>query len=65
MVWPAYKKLYILAFRKLIERRKQLGKYYDTWLDGMDEYDLFNWWMEYDTIPGQLDIFDFIEEEDE
>lgn len=64
MVWPAYKKLYILAFRKLIERRKQLGKYYDTWLDGMDQYDLFNWWMEYDIMPGQIDIFDFIEEDD-
>ena len=65
MVWPAYKKLYISAFRKLIDRRKQTGKYIGTWLEGMDEYDLFNWWMEYDTLPGQMSIFDFIEEEDE
>lgn len=63
MVWPAYKNLYILAFRKLIERRKQLGKYYGTWLDGMDEYDLFNWWMEYDILPGQIDWFEEMEEE--
>lgn len=62
--WPAYKMLYILAFRKLIERRKATGKYVGTWLEGMDEYDLFNWWMEYDILPGQIDWFDEMEEDD-
>lgn len=65
MVWPAYKKLYILAFRKLIERRKQLGKYFGSWMEGMDEYDLFNWWMEYDILPGQIDWFDEMEVDEE
>ena len=27
--------------------------------------DVYNWWMEYDIMPGQMDIFDFIEDEDE
>lgn len=24
--------------------------------------DVFNWWMEYDTLPGQIDLFEEDEE---
>ena len=64
MVWPRYKTLYINAFRRMIEERKLAGKLAGSWLERLDEYDLFNWWMEYDIMPGQMDIFDFIEEAD-
>ena len=35
-----------------------------SWRMGVTGRDVFNWWMEYDILPGQMDIFDFIEEED-
>lgn len=51
--WPKYKDAYLRAFYKLLMVRKQKGKD-DTW---QTEYDLFNWWMEYDILPGQIDLF--------
>lgn len=63
--WPKYQQLYINAFEKMIEERIRRGNKEGTrriWTTGKD---VFNWWMGYDTIPGQMDIFDFIEEEDE
>lgn len=57
--WPKYKDLYLLAFDRLLaERGTRLKKL--TW---QTPEDVFNWWMEYDILPGQMDIFDFIEEE--
>ena len=52
-----YKNLYLLAFRNLLEERSNRGKYI-SWETPMD---VFNWWMEYDVLPGQIDLF---EEED-
>lgn len=63
--WPKYQQLYINAFEKMIEERIRRGKMEGTWRIGTTGKDVFNWWMGYDTIPGQMDIFDFIEEEDE
>lgn len=63
--WPKYQQLYINAFEKMIEERIRRGKMEGTWRIGTTGMDVFNWWMGYDTIPGQMDIFDFIEEEDE
>jgi phosphoadenosine phosphosulfate reductase len=63
--WPKYQQLYINAFEKMIEERIRRGKTEGTWRIGTTGKDVFNWWMEYDAIPGQMDIFDFIEEEDE
>ena len=55
--FPKYKNLYLLAFRNLLEERAKRGKYI-SWETPMD---VFNWWMEYDVLPGQIDLF---EEED-
>ena len=63
--WPKYKELYIKAFENMLEERKRRGKLDGSWRSGTTGQDIFNWWMEYDTIPGQMDIFDFIEEEDD
>lgn len=55
--WPAYKRNYILAYERMIEKRRQSGL--DTeWQSGLD---VFRWSMEYDTLPGQIDI---LEEDD-
>lgn len=63
--WPKYKGLYIKAFENMLLERERRGKMVGEWRMGTTAQDVFNWWMEYDTIPGQMDIFDFIEEEDE
>lgn len=56
--FPAYKKLYIHAFERMIEVRK--GKGLECkWKTGEE---VFKWWMEDDSVPGQLE-FDFEEEE--
>lgn len=59
--WPTYKKAYINAFRKMLEERKRRGKLEGTWRIETGAIDVFNWWMEYDLLPGQMDLF---EEED-
>ena len=57
--WPEYKNLYLLAFKKLLEERAARGMF----VDWQTPEDVFNWWMEYDTIPGQMNIDDFLEDE--
>ena len=58
--FPEYKKLYLLAFGKMIEARKQKG----LSVDWQSSEDVFNWWMEYDVLPGQVDLFGDVEEDD-
>lgn len=60
--WPKYKKLYINAFDKMLQERARKGKTVGTWRMGTSGKDVFNWWMEYDILPGQMDMF---EEDDE
>lgn len=55
--WPKYMNMYIRSFERMLEVRKELGRD-DLWESGRD---VFNWWMEYDVLPGQVDLF---EEED-
>lgn len=62
--WPGFKNLYINAFDKMLEERMRRGKLTGSWRMGYTGRDVFNWWMEYDILPGQMDIFDFMEEED-
>lgn len=59
--WPKYKNLYLLAFKNLLDKREDRGMDV-SW---QTPEDVYNWWMEYDILPGQMDIFDFIEDEDE
>ena len=59
--WLAYRELYLRAFDKLLVVRA-LRELPTDWQSAVDVYD---WWMEDDNIPGQIDLFDFIEEEDE
>ena len=52
--WPKYKQLYINAFDKMLTemQKKQTNR---TWQTAQD---VFNWWMEYDILPGQMDLFE-------
>lgn len=59
MRWPRYKQLYINAFENMLREREKMGLPIADWNSGMD---VFNWWMEYDTLPGQIDLFEDDEE---
>lgn len=52
--WLKYKNLYLLAFRDLLEKRAARGAY-TSW---QTPKEVFDWWMEYDTLPGQIDLFE-------
>ena len=60
--WPKYKDLYIKAFDKMLLERERRGKMLGTWRSGTTGQDIFNWWMEYDILPGQIDLFEEGEE---
>ena len=63
--YPKYKNLYIKAFQKMVDKRKaegkvQTSKYGNNWRDGESAY---KWWIGDDTIDGQMNIFDYIDKE--
>lgn len=53
--WPRYKRLYLAAFDRMLKERTARGKQTYGWQNAMDVY---NWWMEYDVLPGQLNILE-------
>lgn len=60
--WPKYKNLYMLAFDKMLQERNQRGLNSFGWFTAMD---VFNWWMESDILPGQMEMEEFLEGYDE
>lgn len=56
--WPTYKQAYIRAFDKMLEVRRAEGKIDAEWRMGNTGQDVFNWWMEYDVLPGQMEFTD-------
>lgn len=57
--WPKYRELYIAAFDRMLRERESRGKE-SQWETGLD---VFNWWMEFDLLPGQIS-FEGLEEEE-
>lgn len=57
--WPAYEKLYIQAFDRMLNERKARGKLGGNWMMGGTGQDVFRWWMEEDVLPGQMSVEDF------
>lgn len=58
--WPKYKDMYISAFDRMLEERKRRGKMQGSWRIGTTGLDVFNWWMEYDILPGQMNFDEII-----
>lgn len=56
--FPTYKQAYIRAFDKMLEVRRAEGKIDAEWRMGNTGQDVFNWWMEYDVLPGQMEFTD-------
>lgn len=61
--WPKYKAMYISAFDRMLAERKRRGKMQGSWRMGTTGLDVFNWWMEYDILPGQMNFDEIISEE--
>lgn len=64
--WPKYKAAYLLAFCKMLDLRKEKNRPFRcggvAYKDATPE-DIFNWWMEYDVLPGQMTFDDYEKEE--
>ena len=66
--YPKYKKMYLHAFKKMLEVRRQYGLPVFGSAEDADKYknwtetEVFHWWMEDGIIPGQLSLFDEMEE---
>ena len=58
--YPKYRDAYLRAFGRMLEARKAAGK--DDSATWGTPIDVFNWWMQYDLLPGQMSIEDFMEE---
>ena len=54
--WPKYKEAYLRAFAKMLKNRGDKGLLNSTGRMGKTPQDVFNWWMEYDILPGQIDL---------
>ncbi len=64
MRWPKYKQLYIKSFNNMLLERKRKHKN-GTWANGDTGEDVFNWWMEYDILPGQVSIEELLKEDND
>lgn len=53
--WPRYKRLYLAAFDWMLAERTARGKQTYGW---QNDVDVYRWWMEYDVLPGQIDILE-------
>lgn len=59
--YPKYKQNYINAFQRMVNKRKACGKPdKENWKDGESVY---KWWVGDDSIPGQMDIYSFLDKE--
>lgn len=64
--WPKYKEAYLRAFDRMLQLRKERHEQDPTrplWKQGNFEgeatsIDVFRWWMEFDVLPGQINLFE-------
>lgn len=63
--WPRYKLAYLKAFDRMLAERQRRGKLDGSWRMGTTAQDVFNWWMNYDILPGQIDLFEEVDDDAE
>lgn len=65
--WPKYRDAYLAAFDRMLERRREraaadparpVWRQGGTNIAAPTAQDVFNWWMEYDVLPGQINLFE-------
>lgn len=59
--WPKYKLSYLRAFEAMLKERERRGKIDGSWRLATP-MDIFNWWMEYEILPGQYTLEEFSDE---
>ena len=57
--WPKYKDSYMAAFDRMLRERELRGRG-SKWQTAKD---VFLWWMEYDVLPGQFNLFEDYEDD--
>lgn len=69
--WPKYKAAYLRSFSKMLTARRErhaldpskpIWKQNGVECENATPQDVFNWWMEYDELPGQYSMFEEYEE---
>ena len=45
----------------MLEARKQQNKKFMERVDWATAEEVFRWWMEYDVLPGQISMEDYLE----
>ena len=72
LIYPKFKAAYMLAFEKMLQLRTErhaADPSRPIWRTGGFDNDtptaedVFNWWMEYDVLPGQINMFEGMGEE--
>ena len=63
--WPKYKQMYINAFDEMLKERQRRDMLDPVSPMGTTGKDVFNWWMEYDILPGQIGLEEYMGELDE
>ena len=65
--YPKYKQNYINAFDRMLKKRKAAGKDDVTGREGLHKWTdgeaVYRWWINDTSIPGQMSLLDFEEEE--
>lgn len=61
--YPRYQELYIKSFERMLEERRARGKDGGSW-GNYTGRDVFHWWMEDKTLPGQIELEDYESEGD-
>lgn len=59
--WPGYRTLYLRAFDRMLEERRNRGKMDGSWNMGTRAEDVWHWWMEDGVLPGQIDFEEYAE----
>ena len=61
--WPAYEKMYIRAFDKMLEERRRREILNSTWDETTTGVDVMHWWMEDGVLPGQFSMDEYFDDE--
>ena len=68
-LYPKYKENYIKAFDRMLEARRKLGKNDVTGKTGLNRWTdgnvVFRWWTRDDSIDGQIELTDYLQEMEE
>ena len=59
-LYPIYRDNYKRAFKRMLDERKARGKD-DTLGSWKDAESVYKWWVQDDTLDGQLSLFDEVE----